>query len=55
MSRLADPHFEDIYTLSKDIKENCLDMDEPFPTEEIQAASMLMTKYLVTVFEFLAE
>ena len=25
MSRLVDPHFEEIYTLSKDLKGNCLD------------------------------
>jgi len=28
MSRLADPHYDDIYSLSKDIKEHCLEGDD---------------------------
>ena len=49
MSRLADPHFDDIYTLSKDIKENCLDeSNEPLDAdlESMVANFRVMQKYV---------
>ena len=49
MSRLADPHFDDIYTLSRDIKENCLDeSNEPLDAdlESMVANFRVMQKYV---------
>ena len=56
MSRLADPAFDDIYCLSKDIKENCLeDLDEVLETEleplvnHVRALQKLISKIKINI------